>query len=67
MKIEKLKPGDVVYSVQRRKMGNTTMSTTVVYSVKIMTIDSERRFVIASINGNPPREYFPGQLSKWRK
>jgi len=67
MKIEKLKPGDVVYSVQRRKMGNTTIGTTVVYPVQIISIDPENRFVIASVNGNPPREYFQRQLATWRK
>ena len=67
MKIEKLKPGQTVYSVRRRKMGNTTIGTTVVYRTQIISIDPENRFVIASVNGNPPREYFPAQLSKLRK
>jgi hypothetical protein len=49
MKIEQLKPGQVVYSVL------------------IVEIDPEYKFVTASWNGNRPQKFFPRTVSKWRK
>lgn len=66
MKIEKLKPGMVVYDVGRHKMGNTTISTVAVWSVCIQSVDAEKRTVVASWNSNAPKEYREHQWSKWR-
>jgi hypothetical protein len=67
MKFEKLKPGMVVYDVVRRRMGNTTISTVAVWSVYIVSVDAEKRQVMASWNGNPPRTFGEHGIKKWRK
>ena len=66
MKIEKLQPGQVVYSVERRKMGNTTLSTISVFNVCVKEIDPEKRWVLASWNGNPPQKFYLKSVSRWR-
>jgi hypothetical protein len=67
MKIEKLLPGQVVYSVERRKMGNTTMKTTSVFKVRIVEIDPEKQWVLASWNGNTPSKFYRRTVGKWRE
>jgi hypothetical protein len=67
MKFEKLQVGKVVWSVERRKMGNTTHGTTSVFGVCIKEIDPERRWVLASWNGNPPQKFYSRSISKWRE
>lgn len=66
MKIEKLQPGQVVYSVERRGFGNTTMKTTSVFKVQIIEIDPEKQWVLASWNSNPARKYHKRTFGKWR-
>jgi hypothetical protein len=67
MKIEKLKPGMTVYTVIRRKMGNTNISTVVVYPVTIVSVEIENCAVVASVNGNPNYTYYKSTWSKWRR
>jgi|GEM_PF-1022030 len=67
MKFEKLKPGMVVYDVGRHKMGNTTMSTVAVWSVRIISVDTEKRRVEASWNGNRPKVCYEYEAKKWRE
>jgi hypothetical protein len=67
MKIEKLKPEQVVYSVERRKMGNTTMSTVCVYHVKIIEVNLLNGYVIASWNGNRAQKFYGRDFKKWRE
>jgi hypothetical protein len=67
VKIEKLQPGQVVYSVERRNMGNTATKTTSVFSVRIVEIDPDKRWVLASWNGNPPSKFYGRSVSKWRE
>jgi hypothetical protein len=64
MKIEKLQPGQVVYSVERRNMG--TRKTVSVLPVRIVEIDPEKQWVLASLNNNPSRKYSSRSFSKWR-
>ncbi|AQT06544.1 hypothetical protein [Acetobacter persici] len=66
--IKALNPGDVVYSVKRQKMGNTTMSQTVVHSVVIESIDLLKGKVVARWNCNPATIFFAqdGKLP-WRR
>jgi len=66
MKIEKLQPGMVVYDVGRHKMGNTTISTVSVWSVRIVSVDVDARTVVASWNSNQAKPYREGIWSKWR-
>lgn len=67
MKLESLKPGDVVYSLSRGKMGNTTMRTTYVHHVTIKSIDLENQTCVACWNCNRDRTFYRGEWSKWRK
>ena len=65
MKLEALKPGMTVYSVGRQKMGNTTVSTTVILRFTIVAIDAENRRVMAKNYGDS-RWYSERRWSKWR-
>lgn len=67
MKINKLKPEEIVYSVEKRTMGNTSMTTTSVFRVRIVEVDPEGKWVMASWNGNPARKFYERMTSKWRK
>jgi hypothetical protein len=66
MDIKKLQPGMTVYSVGRTKMGNTTMSTVSVWTVTILEVDPEGRWVLARWNGNAPRKFYSGSIKSWR-
>jgi hypothetical protein len=66
MKLESLKPGMIVYDVGKRRMGNTTISTVMVWQVQILDVDLESGRVRASWNGNAPRFYGAGDVKHWR-
>lgn len=40
-RLHKIKAGDVLWMTRRYKMGNTTMSTTGIYSVRVESVDLE--------------------------
>ena len=67
IKIDKLKPGMIVYDVHSYKMGNTTISSVGVWDVEILEVDLGRVTVLASWNGNRPETYHAraGKFS-WR-
>jgi hypothetical protein len=65
MKISKLKPGDVVFSVEKTKMGNTTLKTVSVFRVYIKEVHETH--VIASWNGNPARRFGLAAVNKWKE
>lgn len=67
MKINQCTPGQIVYSVERRQMGNTALRTTSVFSVYIREVDPEGKWVMASWNGNPARKFYSAAVSKWKK
>jgi len=67
VKFEKIKPGMLAYDVGRQKLGNTTLSTVAVWSVKIISVDAENRTVEASWNYNPARTYSEREYKKWRE
>ncbi len=67
MKFDKLKPGMVVFSVGKMRMGNTAIKTVVVRPVAIKSIDMQSRRVVASWNGNGDREYMERDVSNWRE
>jgi hypothetical protein len=46
--IKKLKPGQLVYSVETQKLGNTELSIRALYRVRILEVNLEIGFVIAS-------------------
>lgn len=66
MDIKKLQPGMTVYDVGRIKMGNTTMSTVSVWSVRIVSVDLGGERVVASWNGNAPKEFSANSVKRWR-
>lgn len=65
MKLTSLKPGDLVFNVEKTKMGNTTLKTISIYPVKI--IEVHENHVIASWNGNAPKRFGENSVSKWKK
>ncbi|MDX6914729.1 hypothetical protein R9X49_06365 [Pectobacterium carotovorum] len=65
MKISSLKPGDIVWSVLRLNMGNTTIKSIGVFSVKVCEV--HENYVIASWNGNPREKFRERTISKWRR
>jgi len=67
MKFEKLQPGMTVYDVGRHKMGNTTLTTVAVWSVRVLEVDAEHRRVVASWNTNTPRTFHERDVKKWRE
>lgn len=50
--ISKLAVCQTLYTVTVGKMGNTNLSTVNVHPVRVIEIDSARRFVVARWNGN---------------
>lgn len=62
--LRKLKAGDMLYDVHRHKMGNTTMSTVGVWTVRI--IEVHERHIVASWNGNPATLMHEGEIKKLR-
>lgn len=70
MKIGSLKPGDVVWDVCRRKMGNTTAPMVVIYEVRICFVETsimDTVIITASWNGNPARRYRERDARRWRR
>jgi len=58
MKIENLKPGQVLYSCRRARMGNTTMKTLYVHKVQIGEIAEDKKSFMASWNGNHAEKHY---------
>lgn len=71
MKLEKMKPGQTLYDVQRRRMGHTTLSTVSVYEVKILEVHISplgggSSYALASWNQNRPEKFYRGHAERWR-
>jgi uncharacterized protein YcnI len=64
--ITKLVPGQVVYSIRRQKMGNTTVSYNACYTIKIVSINIEAGSVVASWNGNRPQTFYSKSIKSWK-
>jgi hypothetical protein len=67
MKFEKLQPGMVLYDVHSHKMGNTTMTSIGVWTVRVISVDHEKRKAICSWNGNPPMTYYERGIAKLKE
>lgn len=63
--IKKLVPGQVVWEIQRRKAGNTTIKTDCLYEIRIVSVNVERGEVVASWNGNPAKTYYAKSIKGW--
>lgn len=66
MKIESIKPGMTLWSLSRHRLGNTKLKTVSVHSVKVISVDLEKRRVTASWNCNPPMDHHERVWSKWK-
>jgi hypothetical protein len=62
--LSKLKPGQVLFDAQSRRMGNTTLRSMDTFRVRIDEVFSDH--VIASWNGNRPIRYWRKEIVKWR-
>lgn len=62
--IGKLKPGQTVWSVESRRMGNTMMREKAIFAVRIIEVHEQS--VIASWNGNKPGTFGLKSIQKWR-
>lgn len=60
-----VKPGDRLFQVARQKMGNTTMTRQVVYSVRVIEVHEDH--AICSWNGNTPRRWRANEFTKLRR
>ncbi len=64
--IANIKPDQVLYTVTPQKIGNTTLRRKALHEVKVVSIDPEGRFVVASWNHNAPRKFYESSVSKWK-
>ena len=64
--ISKLTVGQVLYDKHRYKMGHTNIYTWGLWTVKVIEIDPEYRWIKASWNGNAAKTFYPQQVSKWK-
>lgn len=64
--IKKLQPGQLVFSVETKKMGNTKISIRALYPVRISEINLSQGFVMASWNSNPPTKFHESSIRKWK-
>lgn len=64
--ISRIKPGQVLFTVSRQKMGNTTMSYDAVHEVRVTEVDADGQFVMASWNSNAIRRYLAIDVAKWK-
>ena len=55
--IKKLFPGQVLWSIERRKMGNTTLISESLYEVVVESISEDGKSIMARWNGNPSRRW----------
>ncbi len=67
MKFDKLKIDTEMYDVHSYKMGNTTMRSLGVWSVKVVEIDFEKRRALCCWNGNPARWYSERNIEKLKQ
>ena len=64
MKISALSAGQLVYSVEKTTMGNTSLKTISVYPVTVTEV--RETSVMASWYGNAPRRFSEAAVKKWK-
>ena len=62
--INRLKPEQILFVIG--KIGNSKLGRKQWYEVRVIEINLEGKFVIASWNGNPPKKFLPQDIKKWR-
>ena len=53
--INKIKAGDVLWSIEKHYMGSTLIRTVSVFECVVKEVDAERRRALIAWNGNRPR------------
>lgn len=56
--IKKLKPGQVLWSVESGRMGNTMCLTKSLFTVVVKEVHIDKGYIVASWNGNPARPMY---------
>ena len=64
IKFEKIKVGDVLWDTHTYGRGNTTQRAHGWWTVKIISIDAERRSAKVRWNGNPEETWYDRSLEK---
>lgn len=64
IKFEKIQTGMILYDCHSYRMGNTTLRSLGTWSVKIISVDRERRNAIVSWNGNAYTLWYADKLCK---
>lgn len=65
-KIKNLTVDQVVYSIERGKMGHTSVYIRRLYEIKITEVDPDHKWVMGSWNGNTPRKFTQSSANRWR-
>lgn len=68
--LSKLKPGQIVYEVCNRLMGNTTIRTATVAAYRVHSVNVDEGYVVASVGSaegdRPVKKYRTRAVAKWR-
>ncbi len=62
--IRNLKEGQILWDKHRYKMGNTNVRTWGVWRVRVIEIDPNHQFIVASWNGNEAKRMYEYQVKK---
>lgn len=69
-RLEKVKPGQVLYTVTTHRLGNTTLRTVSVHDVKVLEVHIRNGggsdHAVASWNGNRPEKFYRGAVARWK-
>lgn len=63
---DRITVGQTLYSVERQRAGNTTMTRQAIFTVKVIEIDTENRKAFMSWNGNTPQWYREDYIKRLR-
>lgn len=65
IKFGKIKAGDILYDVHSYRMGNTTLRSMGVWTVRVISV-SDNGTAMVSWNGNPAEKWYAHKLEKLR-
>ena len=66
-KFETVKAGDQLWDVHRERMGNTAMSRTGSWPVRVIEINHEEGWALVSWNHNRPERRYRRQIERYRR
>ena len=67
IKFESVKAGYVLYECHKYRMGNTKMSKMGSWTVRVISVDYEKKTAVCSWNGNEARTYPASAIRRWRR